>query len=354
MKILTVLIIAAVIALLERYSIEHCFDGLLYTLQCDKRTCECDETIEIRSELINKRRLPILFLRLREYFPSDASLQMIDTVQTLSYKGTESVKEQTLYLMGGQKGEIKVPLQFARRGRFVLGSARITCGDLLGLKRQTKQFDTPLEIVVYPRPADLSSIEPAFGSYLGSVSVRRFIMPDPIQVAGFREYTGHEPQKDIAWPQSLKRNTLMVRKYDYTSDQKAAILVDIENASAAQAEYCYSLARSAAELLEQKHIVFSFATDAVILPGMKPAYIPDGTGVRHMESVRETLGRAGYACAFSASRLLKTPSAERNELRSYILISAHPENLQADLYRYERSTGMKVFIISAENPEVAV
>ncbi len=348
MRLLTVLIIAAVIFLLEKYSIEHCFDGISYALKAEKRCCECNETVEITSELINRRRLPVLYLKLREYFPREIQFETVQTQQTLSYKGTESAKEQTVYLMPGQKGELKAPVKIGKRGRYVLGSARITCGDLLGIKRQTKQFDEPLEIIVYPERADLERFEPAFGSYLGSVSVQRFIMPDPIQISGFREYTGREPQKDIAWAQSLKRNKLMVRQYDYTSDQKAAILVDIEDASADEAEYCYALARSTAELMEEKHIVFSFATDAVILPAMKASYIPDGTGYRHLEAVKETLGRAGYACSFGASELLKPSAAVRGEMRSYILISAHPEKLRPVLAQYERMTGMKVFVISAQ------
>lgn len=347
MRILTVLLVVALIFALERYSIEHCFDDLFYTVKPEKTIVECGENFGIRTTIENRGRLPALFIRLREYMPKEIKATEPLGEKTADQTKTDTVIEQTLYLLPGRQAQRNASFHIDTRGRHLTGSARMTCGDLLGIKRETKQCGSPIELIVYPKPLDMKYIEPAFGAYLGAISVRRFIMPDPIQTAGFREYTGYEQQKDISWPQSLKRGTLMVKQYDYTSDQKVSVIADVENGSHQDIEMCYAAARTICEQLENRHIVYSFACDAVMNPGMRPAFIPDGTGNRHMNVVNEALGRGGHAAVISAAKLFRASFGTQTEMRSYFVITVQAEHVTTMIRNYERMLGQKICIIDA-------
>lgn len=342
MILLSLFLVCLFLWILETRSMENCFKKLHYDLHINKRCVNCDEVFSVSSVLENDRFLPLLSLHLTEYYPKETEIR--DAHLKQSYGG-EHVVEQSLYIMPHERVTRTLEMSLNQRGVYRIGRMRMSAGDLLGLKEEVQTVENRQEIVVYPRKTDLQFIEPSFGGYLGSVSVRRFIMPDPIQTIGFREYTGREPQKDISWSQSLKRNALMVKQYDYTAEQKASVLVDITDGDADQIERCYALCRSIIECLENKHIVFGFYSNAMTPFGK--TYIPDGTGRVHLESVLESLGRATQGISLSRERLFMKVLSYSAEVRSYILICANTSGLESILPMYERKLQTKVFVIDA-------
>ncbi len=340
--ILSLLLVCLIIGFLEAQSIKNCFEKLDYDLRIDKKCVNCDEVFSVTSVLENRRTLPLLSLHISEYYPKEMLIEEAETNQ--SYGG-EHILEQSLYIMPKQRAVRTLQASLNRRGIYRIGRARITAGDLLGFKEEMRTIERRQEIVVYPRSADIQKIEPSFGGYLGSVSVKRFIMPDPIQTIGFREYTGREPQKDISWNQSLKRNTLMVRQYDYTAEQKASVIVDVSDGDEKSVERCYEICRSIIEYLEDKHIIFGFYTNAMIPFGK--THIPDGTGRFHLETILESLGRASLGASLSRERLFMKVLSYATEVRSYILICANTKDLQKNLAMYERKLQTKVYVVDA-------
>ena len=164
--------------------------------------------------------------------------------------------------------------------------------------------------------------------------------------AGFREYTGVEPMKDISWTETLRRNSIMVKQYDYTAEQKASVIVDITDGEADEIEACFSLARSIIEYLENKHIYYGFYTNAEMNPRIKGrTTVPDGIGRVHRDSILEALGRAVYTASLDSETLLSRTFGLMDEVRSYIYIAPHPEN-RTDLIRcYEQRLNTQIFVI---------
>ena len=351
MRILILILIIAVLYYLERKSLQDCFRGFSYSIRPEKTCVMPDEEFRVDTVLENDKWMPMLFIRLYEYVPKVMTVFGKDHAKAVlnqEYDQDTRVLVQSLYLLPHQKAKRTFTATMDRRGRYLLGKTRIRCGDLLGLKEKNEAFMVDEELVVYPRTLPLDAIEPAFGGYLGEMSVRRFIMPDPILTAGFREYSGAEPQKDISWTETLRRNSLMVKQYDYTAEQKAGVIVDISGGNAEEIEACCSLARSIIEYLEKKRIIYSFYTNAEMNPRTKGrTAIPDGLGRVHRDSVLESLGRAVYTTSLSSEKLLARTFGHMDEIRSYIYITPHPENTSALIRRYEQRLNTKIFVIDA-------
>ncbi len=67
------------------------------------------------------------------------------------------------------------------------------------------------------------------GALLGDISVRRWIVDDPpLMTIGIREYTGNEPERYIHWPSSMKHNKLMVKNFDFTTDNSVLIALNMK------------------------------------------------------------------------------------------------------------------------------
>lgn len=182
------------------------------------------------------------------------------------------------------------------RGRFVVGEYRLTGGDVLGIGAAEKREAQPAEIITLPRPADLEHEISPYGDYCGDFSVKRWIIDDPVLTVGVREYTGVEPLKTIHWPSSLKSGSLMVKKFDYTTDNTVLILLNTEcGKQEEQVESCLSIVRSVVDGLEESGIPYGFATNGAIGGDFdeKPCAVT-GLGAPHYRLILEALGRINY------------------------------------------------------------
>ncbi len=350
MSFFTILLFFIVLVLIRIYSLDHCLDDLSYDIEPEKKLVECDESFRLRSSFTNRKALPVFFLQVYELIPRELALREEDKALFINDRGYTPHLEESLYLLPHQKATRKLQVSLPRRGRYLFRGATYTSGDLFGFEEKMKNIDLLKEVIVIPRRADLSKIEHSFGDYLGDISVRRFIMPDPIDTIGFREYSGREPMRDISWPQSLRRNRLMVKTYDYTSEKKATLLLDITGGDAEEIEKAYSIARSAAEELEKKGIRFRFYTNAsIITPKGERGHIPDGIGHRHLETVYDALGRASHEKSKDFRKILEEALRDKDDGRSYILISTDPDSRNPLLDDMERRTGKPVFKIDVRS-----
>lgn len=343
--LLSLLAIAAVLYLIQRYILDHSFDALSYRLELDRNCAEPDETVRFRTVLTNAKRLPLLFLRLREYIPKEMNVRSRKegrALRTEAYLG-EAVLNQLFYILSFQKIRRELEVSVPRRGRYLLGTSRITCGDLLGISTSTKQMQDIHELVVYPRRCDISGLVPALEGYLGDISVQRFIMPDPIDTVGFREYTGREPMRDISWNKTLTSGKVMVRQYDYTAERKTGLIVDISDADEESIEAAFSTARSIADHLAGKNIAFSFYTNALILSRTAAEYfVPEGRGEKHLNKVKEVLGRSSCTTASSLEKLLDSVTQDRDMRKSFLLVSASGQDRGGLISSYEKRYGIRI------------
>ena len=127
-------------------------------------------------------------------------------------------------------------------------------GDLLGFKSFVKSGKIAANITVMPRKCEDELILQTLGGYIGDISVKRFIIEDPMLTIGFNDYTGREPMKKISWPLSARKGKLVVKNYDYTVDVSVIVVLNLASGSAREKEKCLEITRTACEQLESKHI----------------------------------------------------------------------------------------------------
>ena len=360
MSAVFLLLLAAVAIWLQWLSKRHCLDGLDVEAGIDRRTAECTESFTLTTVVTNARILPVFFLHLSECIPCEMDVELDGTgvvrQENILSSAPRSTLEQATFVMPRQRLTRVLTASISKRGRYVLRDIMLQAGDFLGLEEQSAQFRTYREIVILPPRADMAKFEPAFGHYLGDISAQRFIFPDPILTAGFREYTGREPQRDISWPRSLRDGRLMVKQYDHTSELTATVILNISGGSHEEMEDCFSTARCVCERLEKKHISYSFLTNASIVSGDGGwSYISDGLGARHLATILTGLGSASYAYISPLDRLLERAGSKREQGRGFILITpALGSREMSHVRKLERQTGQRVLILAVREKEAVV
>ena len=342
---------ALVLAILEHYWTPFALNALHFKGEADRIIAEPGETVTWSGTVENRSRLSIPFVRLIESFPLQAEA-VEDKAWTDSHCSriiTQWYVEEKMSLRPRQSCTRTVKLSFPRRGFYQIGSYRLSAGDLLGFRETSKNGDAQ-DIVIIPQRSGQKPALDALGGFLGDISVRRFILEDPILTLGFRDYTGREPMKSISWTRTATAGSLQVKQYDHTAEQHVMILLNTEGASADELEECFRLMRSVCEKLEEKKIPYGFRTNGN-LPGPvgKIFWLAEGLGPRHMNTILYGLGRADSTCFHSFRYLTERTLHSRKSNESYIVITPPLSDENAPCIKaLESAVGSNICILTGK------
>ena len=339
---LAVLIIAVLV--IEKAS-AHTKDQIRVKMKFDRRCVEPDGVFHLDIKAENRSLLPVMYMELsaradENIRPVSESFQKHNTGNSMG-RNTFTVSN---WLGSRQALNTEIDLSCDRRGRYALGNTYLTTGDFLGLQSGISALNCQSEIIVYPRKDD-TDVETALGGFLGNLSVLRWLFPDPVLFQGLSDYTGREPMKDISWSKSAARNKLTVYQYDHTAEDIACVLLNTEGADEETCEHLFSLTRSVLELLEQKHLTWSFYSNGNLYA---QRFSEDGQGERHLESALMSLGGAAYGSAFSFEALIDRLMHGTLRAEGCIVITKDQTLIQSGLNRLQNRTGGRVQVLEAK------
>jgi len=342
-----------VVALVQAWSTKNSLNGIKYEYRFSEKLIEIGETTELISTVTNESRRFVSFIRMVEALPKG--------IRTLNRK--VFIREDTLglghlsynssiYLMARSKLQRKLKITFDKRGRYIFRGAELRGGDFLGFTDKRKKFLDLRELIVYPKEIEAPQLQEVLGGFLGDVSVRRFIMEDPVLTIGTRDYTGREPLKQISWKHTARTNQMMVKQFDYTTEMVVTVFLDISTVkrktiTSEQFENCFSLARTVSEYLKQKKIPFEFTTNAIIEGlGAEVRRLIQSSGAVQLRSIFEQLGRASYGTRESYESVLEKLTLKHEQNRSTIIITPQRDQVKYRLAEKlkERTTGALIFI----------
>jgi len=351
---LFLLCLALVCFLLQRTWAERVLAWLRYEKRCSQTLAEVGEPVAVTARLENHGPLPIIFIHTQEFFPPEATIHedprwMEDHMH--ERLGDQCVDEK-LFLMPHQRRTTTVHVSFPRRGWYPLRGSQISTGDFFGLENASRREAPAGEVVVMPpryRDTDLTN---TLGGFLGDISVRRFILEDPVLTTGFREYTGREPMKSISWPQSARCGHLVVKQYDHTVDLSVTVLLNAEGGTSGQLEQCFSMTRTVCETLESKGIPYDLRTNADLIGPMGTLHhISQGLGRRHLNTILYGLGRSFCRCVQPLDELVGQCRAAQNANRSYVVVSPPLSGEQRLALQTLRAGGVAMTIFIGEEED---
>lgn len=320
------LILVAIGYFLNYLSKKYSHYNIYLRREFSKHYVEPEEEFEILDIVENQKLLPVTFLQLYEEIPKQLAYKT-NTVG-MDQLG-KTFHETTMSILPNQRIKRTYRASFNARGRYPFNKTRMVVGDFLGTKTVTVDYDLMQEVVVYPRTMELSAGLKPYGSYYGDISVQRWIINDPILNIGIRDYTGSEPQKNIHWASSLRLGKLMVKNFDYTTDNTVMLVLNLESQKpfwsgfdAPSIESCISLTRAVMEQLEQAGIQYGFSTNAQSIE-FRGDYrvLPSGYGSAHFYGILEMLGRTNYGICMAFEELLEQLVSSNEQSTTYVILT---------------------------------
>jgi len=306
-----------------------------YEYRLNKSAIEIDEPVELVSTISNESRRFVPYIRIVEALPIGAqplNKKISIRANVLGLGGW--FYNSSIYLMARSRLHRKLKLTFDKRGWYVFQGATLYGGDYLGLSTAQQAFPLAKTITVYPKPVRSLYLQQIIGGFLGDISVRRFIMEDPILTIGTREYTGREPLKQMSWKHTARTSKMMVKQFDYTTEMVVTLVLDVDQPKGKvftedQFEICYSLARTIAEQLEQSKIPFEFTTNALIAGGetleQGKMKVTQNLGKAHLRTILDKLGRGSYGENGSFEKIVEKLKVDQKERSDQSIIIITPE-----------------------------
>ena len=351
MIIVFVIVMVLLAWALQRYMALHSLDGVKEKHYVSDNVICPGESVKIIVELVNIKRRHVPFVKIEQELLSEMALEQ--TPDSSKYRYDRKKLSFSTWLKPYEKVSVEIPVTFAKRGRYVIPHVMIYGGDFLGLKTISRQATKFNEIVVAPQLAQDNKLQDVFGGFLGDVSVRRFLYEDPVLTVGYRDYTGQEPMKMIAWKQSAKGQGLMVHQHDYTVEPLVRVLLNADTDADDKKELleaCFSIARTVCQTLEEQGISYDFSTNAVMIGFLKEySDIEDGLGTFHYYKVLESLGRATFSARISKEKFLADVVEAKQVSRGVIVISPTEEIYASEaLSRLKDQAGGSLLVLCAQ------
>ncbi|HBI55789.1 MAG TPA: hypothetical protein DDY38_03050 [Firmicutes bacterium] len=290
------------------------FTELTYQLALENKDYEIGEEIPVSSLVENNKPLTVSYLKVDEFFPPHFNVA----------KNTYS-----LFIMPFQRVRRKYKIFANKRGLFRINEAVLELGDFVGFKSEQKRMALDQEIVVLPKKVELAESIVPLGALGGDVSVRRWIIDDPLMTIGIREYTGNEPQRFIHWPSSAKYGRLMVKKFDFTTDNSVLVILNVETMKPSWKpieeeliDEAVSLARGVLEEFEELNIPYGLATNAYNeQSGGRGYYYHTGLGAGHLGALLHTLGSIHFRIPGFFENTLREIRRNRGNYSTAVIIT---------------------------------
>lgn len=286
--------------------------------------------------------------------PDSSALALQNTVQSGARQYHRSIFSLGPYSTVTRRHKVTCP----RRGYYHIRSVAVTAGDLLGLgKNRSREIETDSLVVVYPTIIPIDDILNNKNSFTGDIVVRRWIVDDPFMIRGVRDYTGSEPYNRINWKATAKTGELQVHDFDYTSDIRLLILVNIDTSAEqwgavtdeARAERALSHAASVAQYAIENGVETGFATNARVLGDAETiVYAEPRSGATQITEIFDTTAKLTLNRVVSFGSLLQNIAARGLSNLDFLLITAYTDELIDRQIDAIRMAGNYVEILSPD------
>lgn len=255
------------------------------------------DNIFIEEIIYNKKPLPISWIKSEIY-----------TSRWLEFAGKDAVLAQesrfvtsNFFLKSYQKVTRRWNVKCIKRGYFEIDKITLVGGDFLGaFSDASTVIDVNTNLLVYPATITLEEFFKPASRFIGDTIVKRWINDDPFMFSGLREYMPGDTLNRIHWKATANRGRLMVKKNDYTTNLRTAVILNIQSQdnepdTVINKEFIEFGIKVAATIFNKalmQGLTLSFSTNgSVINEDEKMIFTKESSGQEHINELLDILAR---------------------------------------------------------------
>ncbi len=307
-------IFSIVLALIVIYGVlkyfkDNALENLVYSRTFSKQRLYAGDRVTMKVELMNHKVLPLPWLRICATYPDFLDIKNQKLQKAKGYSKYNHIAITSLFSF--QKLTKTYEVSCTKRGHFTFCDVEMKAGDWFGIENAVQMFYIPNELIVYPKVNTLESLGFEPNKPDGSVSVDRWIMADPIEKIGLREYSYSEPFHAIDWKATARTGQMMVANFDHKADPALMILLNTAHFKAdwkfkcpACFEDLLNLTASMVEAASKEQVAVGLAYTAAVQSSKAGQLILPDNNSGHRLVLLETLAKLSEYNKLSPVELL--------------------------------------------------
>ena len=220
-----IMVIVAILALGQTvYYNKRGLHRVSYTRSFTKDRVFAGEQTELVEVLANRKLIPVPWVRVESRISSDLQFRRQENMGL----SLDRFHKSLFYLGSFAKITRRHEITCLRRGYYDCSLVSIVAGDLFGLAHDRADLTGDAKLFVYPAILKPDELPETALKWQGDVTVRRWILPDPMLVTGIRAYRPGDPQKDVHWGATARTGALQVKQRDYTVSPRALLVLNCQ------------------------------------------------------------------------------------------------------------------------------
>ncbi|MCT2534235.1 DUF58 domain-containing protein [Aquibacillus koreensis] len=295
------------------------------------------EQIEMIDEISNNKWLPVPWLRLESKISSQLRFKK-NTDLELEENPEEEFHRTLFSLLPYQKITRRHKVTCQNRGYYSLQTVSMTTGDVFGFTERFRTLESSATVIVYPTLLPIDEVPLPSHSWLGDITVRRWIIEDPFVFAGVREYASGDSMNAVNWKATARTGQLQVSQKDFTADHHLMIYVNfdqtediwwpIENEQLI--ENALSYAASVANHSIKNGISTGFGCNAYLTPPFsdttkkvkESVRIEPETGMEHFYYMLDTIAKVKMDRSRNFNQFLLEDIEEQRSNTDFLIITS--------------------------------
>ena len=226
MVIIVVILSVFLLYILERVLYKKFWDkGLSIRIRFLDYSAHEGGTGTVEEQIANRNYLPLPFLHAKFECGSGISFDSTENVST----SDRNYKNDIFSVLFYQKVTRRLSFKALKRGYYAIRSADLVGEDLFYSVHMVRSFPQDSDFYIFPKLIDTSAFDQPLKKLVGDMTAKTFLLPDPFEFRGIRDYTISDPMNTINWKASARSGSLMVNQYNSTTTKRIVIFLNVED-----------------------------------------------------------------------------------------------------------------------------
>ncbi len=327
---------------LWRLRFEHVFS---------ERRAFVGETITLRLRLENRKPLPVLWLRAREFVPEH--LPITGAHVAPSHRPRQNLLEAIFALLAFRRADRLITIECTQRGFYAFGPTTLFASDPFGFFIAKRQVMDERWLIVYPRVEPLPRLGLPAKNPLGEMKAPVPLFEDPVRTVGVRDYQPQDDFRRVHWKASARRQRLQSKVLEHTTSHSVVVVL---NAATLKPhwigvippllERAVSVAASIAYYAAEQRWPVGLVANGVLPRSDQPLRVPPGRGPHQLTLIFEMLAAVTPVVTVPIQELLRRESPRLPLGATFVVISAIVDDDLIATLQDLRAEGRHIVLIS--------
>jgi uncharacterized protein (DUF58 family) len=316
----------------------------------DKERIFAGERVRITTELVNRKVLPLPWIEIEGEIYKE--LDFLDQHVIKINDNSKKVYRIVTSLFPYERVKKHNIIYCNKRGFYSLYDIKITIGDFLGLNKAVINAECPIKLVVYPQIKPLEKLIMSYKEPQGNISVKRLIIPDPMEIVGAREYTTNDSFNTIDWNITAKTGNLYVKTFDYTASPSIMLLLNVQTqkvfwdgVNKDYIEKGIEIATAIANKAVKEKIAVGYSSNCFFSGESQDVFIAPRLTNKQEIFILEALAKTSYYRRMSMEDLLRKTVRVLDNSCTLVLITSYTSSMFIKELNYLSKKGYKIRLI---------